>query len=44
LATVEGNKIFADFYNLSTFLISRSALPPLSPDLERRLGFYYPRD
>ncbi len=44
LATVERNKVFADFYNLSTFLISRSALPPLSPDLERRLGFYYPRE
>jgi tryptophan 2,3-dioxygenase len=44
LNTVERNKIFADFYNLSTFLISRSALPPLPPDLERRLGFYYPRD
>jgi tryptophan 2,3-dioxygenase len=44
LATVERNKIFADFYNLSTFLISRSALPALPPDLERRLGFYYPRD
>lgn len=44
LGTVERNKIFVDLYNLSTFLISRSALPPLPPDLERRLGFYYPRD
>jgi tryptophan 2,3-dioxygenase len=41
---VERNKIFSDFYNLSTFLISRSALPSLPPELERRLGFYYPRE
>jgi tryptophan 2,3-dioxygenase len=44
LGTVERNKIFVDLYNLSTFLISRSALPALPPDLERRLGFYYPRE
>ncbi len=44
LATVERNKVFADFYDLSTFLISRSALPPLPPEMERRLGFYYPRE
>ena len=29
LATVERNKVFTDLYDLSTFLISRSALPPL---------------
>ena len=44
LNTVEKNKIFTDLFNLSTFLISRSALPPLPEALERRLGFYYPRD
>jgi tryptophan 2,3-dioxygenase len=44
LATVERNKIFTDLYNLSTFLISRSALPALPPEVERRLGFYYPRE
>jgi tryptophan 2,3-dioxygenase len=44
LATVERNKVFGDLYNLSTFLISRSALPALPPDVERRLGFYYPRE
>ena len=43
LATVERNKVFGDLYDLSTFLISRSALPALPPDLERRLGFYFPR-
>ena len=44
LATVERHKVFTDLYNLSTFLISRSALPPLPPEVERRLGFYYPRE
>lgn len=44
LATVERHKVFTDLYNLSTFLISRSALPALPPDVERRLGFYYPRE
>jgi tryptophan 2,3-dioxygenase len=44
LATVERNRVFGDLYDLSTFLISRSALPALPPDLERRLGFYFPRE
>jgi tryptophan 2,3-dioxygenase len=44
LATVERNKVFTDLYDLSTFLISRSALPALPPEMERRLGFYYPRE
>jgi tryptophan 2,3-dioxygenase len=44
LGTVERNKIFTDLFNLSTFLISRSALPALPEDLERRLGFHFPRD
>jgi len=42
--TVERNRIFSDFFNLSTFLIPRATLPPLGEDLERRLGFYYPRE
>jgi tryptophan 2,3-dioxygenase len=44
LATVERNKIFTDLFNLSTFLISRSALPTLPPDLERRLGFRFSQE
>ena len=44
LSTVERHKVFIDLYNLSTFLISRKALPPLPPEVERRLGFYYPRE
>ena len=44
MGTVERNKVFADLFNLSTFLIPRSALPDLPPDLRRRLGFYFPRE
>jgi tryptophan 2,3-dioxygenase len=44
LATVERHKVWSDLYNISTFLISRSALPALPPEVERRLGFYYRRE
>jgi tryptophan 2,3-dioxygenase len=44
LGTVERNKVFSDLYNLSTFLISRSSLPALPPEMERRLGFHYSRE
>jgi tryptophan 2,3-dioxygenase len=44
LSTVEKNKVFTDLFNLSTFLISRSALPTLPPDLERRLGFFFSKE
>ena len=37
--TIEKNKIFSDFFNLSTFLIPRSLLPELPPELRRKLGF-----
>lgn len=38
-ATVDKHKIFTDLFNLSTFLIPRSALPPLPEDVQRKLGF-----
>ena len=38
--TVEKKRIFSDLFNLSTFLIPRSALPVLPPDVKRSLGFY----
>ena len=44
LATVERHKVFTDLYNLSTFLISRSALPPLPPDVQARMGFVYAKE
>jgi len=43
---VEKHKVFTDLFNLSTFLIPRSALPPLTPltpltdDVQRALGFF----
>ncbi len=38
--TVVKKRIFADLYNLSTFLIPRSALPTLPSRIKRSLGFY----
>ena len=40
-ATVNHHKIFADFSNLSMFLIPRSSLPKLPPHLKARLSFNY---
>ncbi len=37
--TIEAHRVFLDFFNLSTYLIPRSALPPLPQELERALGF-----
>jgi tryptophan 2,3-dioxygenase len=40
-STVERFKIFNDFFNLSTFLIPRSALPELPFELKQRLAFAF---
>jgi tryptophan 2,3-dioxygenase len=37
--TVEAHRVFLDFFNLSTFLIPRSMLPALPPELREQLGF-----
>lgn len=37
--TVEAHRVFGDFFDLSTFLIPRSLVPALPPELERELGF-----
>jgi len=42
-ATVSGKRIFADLFNLSTFLIPRSLLPALPDSLLRDLGFQQDR-
>jgi tryptophan 2,3-dioxygenase len=42
-ATVDKYKVFADLFNLSTFLIPRSRLPELPEAVRRNLGFYYSR-
>jgi tryptophan 2,3-dioxygenase len=39
--TAERHRIFGDLFELSTFLIPRSALPELPVDVKRRLGFVY---
>ena len=39
--TAEQHAIFADFHNLSTLLIPRSALPELPKNLKKELGFYF---
>jgi tryptophan 2,3-dioxygenase len=39
--TVEAHRVFADLFQLSTYLIPRSALPPLPPDVQARMGFVY---
>jgi tryptophan 2,3-dioxygenase len=38
-ATAQRHKIFGDLFNLSTFIIPRSFLPPLPQNLKRRLSF-----
>ena len=37
----EAHKVFTDLFDISTYLIPRSALPKLPADLERQLGFYF---
>ncbi|MFQ5709088.1 MAG: tryptophan 2,3-dioxygenase family protein [bacterium] len=41
--TADSHKIFADLTNLSTYLIPRSALPELPEEVQRSLGFFYPK-
>jgi tryptophan 2,3-dioxygenase len=39
--TVDAHRVFADLFQLSTYLIPRSALPPLPPEVLSRMGFVY---
>ncbi|PWT74040.1 MAG: tryptophan 2,3-dioxygenase [Proteobacteria bacterium] len=39
--TVEAHRIFTDYFDLSTYLVPRSMLPPLPEELERQLGFHW---
>ena len=39
--TAEKHKVFGDLFDLSTFLIPRSALPQLPPEVERTMSFHY---
>lgn len=35
------HKVFSDLFQLTTFFVPRSKLPPLPPQVERELGFHY---
>ena len=39
--TAEKHRIFTDLFHLSTYLIPRSAIPPLPGEIARRMGFVY---
>lgn len=39
--TTRQNRVFLDLFNLSTFLIPRSDLPVLPPELRKALGFFF---
>ena len=39
--TAREHRVFTDLFRLSTYLIPRSALPPLPAEIERRLGLVY---
>lgn len=38
-STLDKTKVFADLFNLSTFLLPRTSLPVLPQELQKRLGF-----
>jgi len=40
-ATSEGYSVFADLFNLSSFLIPRSKLPLLPKEFKKHLDFYF---
>lgn len=39
--TTEKNRIFTDLFHMATFLLPKSDLPALPPEMKRRLGFYF---
>jgi tryptophan 2,3-dioxygenase len=39
--TVDAHRVFNDLFNLSTYLLPRSQLPALPPEVARSLGFAY---
>jgi tryptophan 2,3-dioxygenase len=39
--TTEANRVFIDLFNLSTFMLPRSALPVLPAELNQALGFFF---
>ena len=43
-ATTRKNRVFLDLFNLSTMLIPREDLPPLSREVRKELGFFFRGD
>jgi tryptophan 2,3-dioxygenase len=39
-SATEKHKVFTDFFNLTTFFIPRSQVPPLPADLRKKMGFH----
>ncbi|MGH9247639.1 MAG: tryptophan 2,3-dioxygenase family protein [Acidimicrobiales bacterium] len=39
--SAERSRVFSDLFNLSTFLLPRSQIPKLPPEVERDMGFYF---
>lgn len=37
--TTESNRIFKDFFNMATFILAKSSLPPLPENVKKSLGF-----
>lgn len=37
--TTESNRIYKDFFNMATFILAKSALPPLPAKVKKSLGF-----
>jgi tryptophan 2,3-dioxygenase len=40
-AAARRHRVFTDLFDLPTFFIPRSALPPLPPEVEEQMGFRY---
>lgn len=40
-AAADKHKIFTDLFNLATFLVPRSKLPTLPPEIKKKLSFHY---
>jgi len=40
-STLDKTKVFADLFNLSTFLLPRSSLPQLPDSLRKNMGFAF---
>ena len=42
--TLEKHSIFDDYANLSTYLIPKTSLPALPPEIKNKLGYFYKKE